>query len=117
MSWKAIAVSATLLFCAALRPAQAMDICAALEAMEETRAQVAGIVTAAKSDTEFPHVFVVNEAGNCEIMVEPADRSMLANCTKGVHATAIGILRWDEEAAFFEDVDVNFLDDASVVCE
>jgi hypothetical protein len=113
----AIILGVTLFLPAALGPAQAMEICQALAAAEETRTQVEGTVTAAESDTDYPYLFVANAAGDCEILVEPADKSMLANCAKGAHATAIGILRWDEEAAMFEDIDVNYLDEASVVCE
>jgi hypothetical protein len=112
-----IFVSAMLLFCAAHAPARAMEICEAMVAAEETRTQVAGVVTEAKSDTEYPYLFVIDEAGKCEIFVEVADAKMMHNCVKGAHVTAIGILRWDEEAAFLEDIVVNYLAAASVVCE
>jgi hypothetical protein len=113
----AILISATLLFWAACGPARAIDLCEALDAAEGTRAQVSGVVTEAKSETEYPYLFVIDEAGKCEIFVGVADAKMMDNCTKGAHATAIGVLRWDEGAAFLDDIDVNYLDNASVVCE
>ncbi len=113
----AIFVSAMLLFCTAHAPARAMDLCEALDAAEETRTQVSGIVTATGSDSDYPYLFVADETGDCEILVEVVDKAMIANCAKGAHATAIGVLRWDEEAAFIEEIDINFLDEASVVCE
>jgi hypothetical protein len=109
---------AALLLCAGTLPARAMELCEALEeAAEETRAQITGFVTAIGADSEYPYLFVEDDTGECEILVEVTDKNMIANCAKESKVTAIGILRWDEEAAYFEDIDVNLLDDASAVCE
>lgn len=114
----AIFTGALALFCAAHDPARALELCEALEgAADETRAQISGFVTSVGTDAELPYLFVEDETGECEILVEVVDNAMLANCAKESKVTAIGVLRWDEEAAYFEDVDVNLLDDASVVCE
>jgi hypothetical protein len=107
-----------LLVCAVHIPARAMELCEALEeAAEETRAQVTGFVTAIGADSEDPYLFAEDESGECEILVYVVDKSMLANCAKESKVTAIGVVRWDEEAAYVEDIDVNLLDEASVVCE
>jgi hypothetical protein len=117
MRWTGPFAIAALLLCAGHMPARAMDLCEALDAAEETRAEVTGFVTAIGADSDYPYLFVEDETGECEILVEVVDKAMLANCVKESKVTAIGVLRWDEEAAYFEDIDVNLLDDASVVCE
>ena len=104
------------LMCAAA-PASAMEIRAALDATEGTRAHIGGVVDAVGADSEHPYLVIETDDGKCGIEVEVIDRSMIAGCSKGVRVTAIGILRWDEGAAWVDDIDVNFLDEASVVCE
>jgi hypothetical protein len=114
---KPIAIAVLLLSAAAV-PARSMDLCTALnDAAEETRAQISGAVTAVGDEDEAPYLFVEDETGECEILVEVVDKAMIANCAKESKVTAIGVLRWDLEADLFEDLEVNLLDEASVVCE
>jgi hypothetical protein len=110
-------VSAILIFFAATAPAKAMELCEALDAEEETRAQVTGVVDDLDADPDDPYLFLTTRDGECTMLVFATDPAMVAACKKGMTATAIGVLRWDEEAMFVEDLDQNLLDEASVVCE
>jgi hypothetical protein len=113
----AILVSAALMLLAARTTANAMDLCEALDASDETRAQVSGLVETVGTDPDDPYLFISDDTGLCVMLVFVRDPNMVAPCKEGMSATAIGILRWDEEAMFEEDLDQNLLDEASVVCE
>ena len=113
----AIVVSATLTYLAAHAPANAMELCEALDAAEETRTQVSGLVDTVGQETDDAYLFLSDNAGSCVMLVFVTDPKMVAPCEKGMNATAIGVLRWDEEAMYEEDLDQNLLDEASVVCE
>lgn len=110
-------VSAALFLFAVQTPARAMGLCEALDAAEETRTQVTGVVDTVGDDADDPYLFLVDGGGSCLMLVYAADSKMVAGCRKGMTATAIGVLRWDEEAMMEEDLDQNLLDEASVVCE
>lgn len=113
----ALRLSTSLAFFAALAPVKAMDLCAALDADEETRTQISGVVDDVGTAADDPYLFVVNHEGKCEMLVAASDVRMIEACKKGMKVTAIGVLRWDEEAMFVGDFYQNLLDEASVVCE